>query len=128
MTAEQLFELAYGRPKYADGWGMLQAKQTKTLTGPGGERIAIKAGASRVRYSHWAVRLHPEVFTVVDSRDVRSKQAHARALERVRQGLERATPAARSTPRPRAGVLSASAGSSPLRLPRPDRTPALRLP
>jgi len=69
VTAEQLFELAYGRPTNAPGWGMLEAKQTKTLVGPGGERIEIKAGSSHVRYSHWAVRHYPEVFTVCDSRD-----------------------------------------------------------
>jgi hypothetical protein len=84
VTAEQLLELAYGRPQRSFGWGMLEAKKTKTLAGPGGERIEITAGSSRVARDHWAVRLHPELFSVCASRDIRSKQAHARALEHVR--------------------------------------------
>jgi hypothetical protein len=128
VTAEQLLELAYGRPQRSFGWGMLEAKKTKTLAGPGGERIEITAGSSRVARDHWAVRLHPELFSVCDSRDIRSKQAHARALEHVRHELERAAPTARPSGPRRPGVLSSGSSTSPLRLPRPGQAPALKLP
>ena len=83
------------RPPAAEGWGMLMAKKTRTLTGPDGERIQVTAGTSRVHRSHWAIRLHPEVFEVCDRGDTRTQRDHARALAHIRAELERATGVAR---------------------------------
>jgi hypothetical protein len=66
------------------------------------------------------------VFRVVDRRDTRSLRDHTRALDHVRQELERGTPT-RSATRTR-GVLPARKGGEPWRLPNRSRAPAGVLP
>ena len=74
------------RPPAAEGWGMLMAKKTRTLTGPDGERIQVTAGTSRVHRSHWAIRLHPEVFEVCDRGDTRTQRVSRPEPATVRVG------------------------------------------
>jgi hypothetical protein len=109
------------RPRGADGWSMLKATKTGTLRGPGGELVEVKAGTSRIHYSHWSVRRYPEWFRVIDKRDVRTAREHARALESVRADLERGRPATRTASR-RGGVLPPKPAAARFRLPRPART------
>lgn len=113
------------RPRDAAGWSMLAATKTGVLRGPDGELCEVKAGVSRVHYSHWTVRCYPEWFRVIDRRDVRAVREHVRALEHLRQGLERGRP---TRTRTRTGVLPPRNGGSTLRLPRTAGFRPLRLP
>jgi hypothetical protein len=105
------------RPPNTPGWGMLRALKTVRLRSPDGEVCELKAGVTGVSPDHWAARLHPEVFRVCDKRDTRSLQAHSRALDHVRQELERGRTRASGPARPRSGVLPPRHGGSTLRLP-----------
>ena len=88
---------AGGRPQARPGFGMLEAVKSVSLRGPGGESIEVTAGVSRVASRHWAIRRHPVIFRVVDSRDKRTVAAHSRALAHVRAELERGRTAAPGT-------------------------------
>jgi hypothetical protein len=115
------------RPANSPGWGQLKALKTVRLRSPDGEVVEFKAGVTRVSRDYWAVRLHPEVFRVVDWRDTRSLQEHSRALDHVRQELERGL--TRASGPARSGVLpSRPTGPQPWRLPSPDAVRPLRLP
>ena len=117
------------RPTNSPGWGMLKALKTVRLRSPDGEVIEVKADCTRVSYDHWAVRLHPEIFQVVDRRDTRWLQEHSRSLDHVRQELERGRTRASRPGRPHSGVLPPRAGGSTLRLPGGSSGPRpLRLP
>jgi hypothetical protein len=116
------------RPADSPGWGMLQTLKTVRLRSPDGKVEEFKAGVTRVCRGHWAVRLHPEVFRVVDRRDTRSLQEHSRALDHVRQELERGLTRASGPARPRSGVLPPRKRAETWRLPNPAATRPLRLP
>jgi hypothetical protein len=101
------------RPPNSPGWGQLKALKTVRLRSPDGALVEFKAGVTRVSRDYWAVRLHPEVFRVIDQRDTRSLREHSRALDRTRRELERG-----STSTPARGVLPPRTAVRPLRLPR----------
>jgi hypothetical protein len=102
------------RPPDSPGWGRLVALRSTKLRSPDGELVELKAGVTHVAYDYWAVRARPELFRVADRRDTRSVREHSRALDHVRQELERG----RTRARPRSGVLPPRAGGSTFRLPR----------
>jgi len=97
-----------GRPTNSSGWGMLKATRSGTFVSERDptEGVTLTEGVSRVNPRHWIVSERPELFRVVDKRDVHTAQTHSRYLERSREELERGRTSTRARTPYRPGVLS----------------------